>query len=61
MNVQLNRICTENTALRMDVQHMLNRRREMIEEYHQLQQTMHDATDESRQLTSQCSESFANR
>lgn len=61
MTMQLNRIRTDNSELRMDVKHLLNKRREMIDEYHRLSQMMHNATNESRQLTSQCSENFANR
>jgi predicted nucleic acid-binding Zn-ribbon protein len=61
MNVELNKICANNAELRSDIQHMLDRRREMSEEYNQLSLAMQNATDESRQLTSECSESFANR
>lgn len=61
MNVELNKIYSNNTELRLEIKHMLNKRREMIEEYNRLDITMQNTIDESRQLTSQCSESFANR
>ncbi|CAF3797858.1 unnamed protein product [Rotaria sordida] len=61
MNLELSKICANNAELRTDIKHMLDKRREMIEEYNRLRIAMQNATDESRQLTSECSESFANR
>jgi hypothetical protein len=61
MNLELNKTSTDNTELRTDIQHMLNKRRELMTEYNRLSLAMQNATDESRQLTSDCSESFANR
>ncbi len=61
MNLEFNKICANNSELRIDIKHMLDKRREMIEEYNRLNIAMQNATDESRQLTSECSESFANR
>ncbi len=61
MNLELNKICTNNTELRIDVQHMLDKRREIIEEYNRLNLARQNTTNESRQLTSECSESFENR
>jgi hypothetical protein len=61
MNIELNKICANNAELRIDIKHMLDKRRKMIEEYNRLNISMQNATDESRRLTSECSESFANR
>jgi hypothetical protein len=61
MNLELNKTSTDNAELRTDIQHMLNKRRELMTEYNRLSLAMQNATDESRQLTSDCSESFANR
>ena len=51
----------DNAELRTDIKRMLTERRDMIEEYNRLHLAMQSTTDESRQLTSECSESFANR
>ena len=61
MNLELSKICADNAELRTDIQHMLDKRRKMIEEYNQLRLAMQNATDESRQLASECSDSYANR
>lgn len=61
MNLELNKTSTDNAELRTNIQHMLNKRRELMTEYNRLSLAMQNATDESRQLTSDCSESFANR
>jgi len=61
MNLELNKISTNNAELRINIKHMLNKRREIIEEYNRLNIAMQNATNESRQLTSECSESVANR
>ncbi len=61
MNLELNKTSTDNAELRTDIQHMLNKRRKLMTEYNRLSLAMQNATDESRQLTSDCSESFANR
>jgi hypothetical protein len=61
MNLELNKISTNNTELRINIKHMLDKRRKIIEEYNRLNIAMQNATDESRQLTSECSENFANR
>lgn len=61
MNLELSKICGDNAELRTDIQHMLDKRRKMIEEYNQLRLAMQNATDESRQLASECSDSYANR
>jgi hypothetical protein len=61
MNLELSKICANNSQLRTDIKRMLEKRRGMIEEYNRLSISMQNATNESRQLTSECSESFANR
>jgi len=61
MNLELSQICANNVELRIDIKRMLDKRREMIEEYNRLSMVRQNATDQSRQLTSECSESFANR
>ena len=61
MNMEMSTICSANTHLRTDIKRMLNTRRMMIEEYDQLIIDMQQAINESRQLTSECSDSFANR
>ncbi len=61
MNLEFNKICANNSELRIDIKHILDKRRKMIEEYNRLNIVMQNTTDESRQLTSECSESFANR
>ncbi|CAF0974640.1 unnamed protein product [Adineta steineri] len=61
MNLELSKIYANNTDLRIDIKRMLDKRREMIDEYNRLSIVIQNATDESRQLTSECSESFANR
>ena len=61
MNLELSEMCANNAELRTDIQHMLEKRRKMIEEYNQLRLSMQNATDESRQLASECSDSYANR
>ena len=61
MNLELSKVCMDNAELRTDIKRMLNERRDMIEEYNRLHVARQSATDESRQLTSECSESFANR
>lgn len=40
---------------------MLNKRHQMVEEYNQLYIEMQNSTNQSRQLTIQCSENFAKR
>lgn len=57
----MSKICANNDELRIDIKRMLDRRRQMIEEYNRLHISMQNAADESRRLTSECSESFANR
>lgn len=57
----MSKICADNTELRIAIRRMLDKRREMVEEYNQLRIALQNATDESRQLTYECSESFANR
>jgi hypothetical protein len=61
MNLELNKTSTDNAELRTNIQHMLNKRRELMTEYNRLSLAMQSATNESCQLTSDCSESFANR
>ncbi|CAF2257834.1 unnamed protein product [Rotaria magnacalcarata] len=61
MNLELSKICASNTELRINIKRMLDERREMIEEYNRLRIALQNATDESRRLTHECSESFANR
>ncbi|CAF4012559.1 unnamed protein product, partial [Rotaria magnacalcarata] len=60
MNLELSKICASNTELRINIKRMLDERREMIEEYNRLRIALQNATDESRRLTHECSESFAN-
>lgn len=61
MNMEMSTICSANADLRTDIQRMVDDRRRMIEEYNQLINAMQQAMDESRQLTSECSDSYANR
>jgi hypothetical protein len=61
MNLELSKICANNAQLRTDIKRMLDKRREMMEEYNRLSITMQNATDQSRRLISECSESFASR
>lgn len=61
MNGEFNKICVNNTGLRNDIKRMLNKRRQMIEDYNRVNSEMKNATDETRQLTAECSENFANR
>ncbi|CAF4215888.1 unnamed protein product [Rotaria socialis] len=61
MNLELSKICANNAELRINIKLMLDERREMIEEYNRLRIALQNATDESRRLTHECSESFANR
>ena len=61
MNLEISKICANNSQLRMDIKNMLDKRREMIKEYNRLIIAMQNATNESRRLTSECSDSFANR
>jgi hypothetical protein len=61
MNLELNKTSADNAELRRDIQHMLNKHRKMMGEYHRLSFAVQNATNESHQLTSDCSESFANR
>jgi cytidylate kinase len=61
MNLELSKTCADNAQLRIDIKRMLEKRREMIDEYHRLSVAMKNATNESRQLTSECSDSYANR
>ena len=57
----MSQICAQNTQLRLDIEHMLEKRRDMIKEYHRLSLEMQNAIHESRQLTAECSDSYANR
>ncbi|CAF1148696.1 unnamed protein product [Adineta ricciae] len=61
MNLKLSKICADNVQLRTEIKRMLDKRRNMIDEYNRLSIVMQNATNESRRLTSECSESFANR
>ena len=61
MNLKLSKICADNVQLRTEIKRMLDKRRKMTDEYNRLSMVMQNATDESRRLTSECSESFANR
>jgi predicted nucleic acid-binding Zn-ribbon protein len=61
MNLELNKISTDNVELRTDIQNLLNKHQKMMGEYQRLTLAMQNATNESYQLTSDCSESFANR
>ena len=61
MSLELNKTSTANAELRRDIQHMLNKRRKIMGEYHRLNLAVQNATNDSHQLTSDCSESFANR
>ncbi|CAF0857234.1 unnamed protein product [Adineta ricciae] len=61
MNLKLSKICADNVQLRTEIKRMLDKRRKMTDEYNRLSIVMQNATDESRRLTSECSESFANR
>lgn len=54
-------MCSTNADLRTDIKRLLHSRHIMIEEYNQLIVNMQQAINESRQLTSECSESYANR
>ena len=59
--MEMSTICSDNTDLRLDIKRMLDSRRVMIEEYNQLIIATQRAVNESRQLTSECSDSYANR
>jgi len=61
MNLQLSKISIDNSQLRLDIKHMLDKRRQLTENYNCLHTKMQNTTNQSRQLTNQCSESFANR
>ena len=61
MNLQLSKTCADNSELRMNIKYMLEERRILMEEYNHLNIEMQNTTNESRQLTSECSENFANR
>lgn len=59
--MEMSTICSDNADLRLDIKRMLDSRRVMIEEYNQLIIATQRAVNESRQLTSECSDSYANR